>query len=248
MSPLLSLRRVTAGYSGLTVLREMDLSLHEEELLVVAGPSGCGKSTLLRVACGLLQPQGGEVHFCDAPVQGPPPGMGVVFQQYAQSLFPWLTVAGNIRLALLHAALPKDALEERVAQVLELVRMSHAAHQLPGALSGGMAQRVAIARALAVRPAMLALDEPFGALDAVTRRVLQDELLALPRRPAMLFISHDVDEALYLADRVVVLRRDGPPVELRPGLPRPRHQLHTPALPAYQAARVELMRLLGEGS
>ncbi len=244
MSAILSMNGVHLAFDGRPVLRNLHLELHEGELVVVVGRSGCGKSTLLRIAAGLLTPDRGQVTFRGRPVLGPPRGIQVVFQQYTESLFPWLTVAGNIRLALLNEGLTRRQQQERIDSVLELVQLRDHADALPGSLSGGMAQRAAIARSLAVRPALLCMDAPFGALDATTRHNLQDVLLALPSRPAVLFVSHDVDEALYLSDRVVLLHREGPPTQLEPHLPRPRDQVTTPSLPSYHDNRARLMRLL----
>ena len=243
MKELLALDGVEAGYTDKPILSGVRLTLDEGELVVLCGGSGGGKSTLLRVASGLHPARKGTVTFRGARVDGPPRGLQVVFQQYVDSLFPWLTVAGNVRLALLAEGIDGTPADERVRQVLAMVRLDTQADVLPGALSGGMAQRAAIARARAVRPALLCMDEPFGALDAATRRALQDELLALPERPAILFVTHDIDEALYLGDRVVVINR-GRLSEVRPNLPRPRDQIATPALPEFQAARREVFGLI----
>jgi NitT/TauT family transport system ATP-binding protein len=241
--PLLVLAGVEAGYGTKAVVSSVDLALEDGELVVICGGSGGGKSTLLRVAAGLLRAWKGTVIFRGAPVTDPPRGLQVVFQQYADSLFPWLTVAGNVRLALLGEGVTGDRAEARIREVLETVQLQAHAEALPGTLSGGMAQRAAIARALAVRPALLCMDEPFGALDAATRRALQDELLALADRPAILFVTHDIDEALYLGDRVIVVS-GGRLHELRPGLPKPRDQVATPALPAFQEARRTVFGML----
>jgi NitT/TauT family transport system ATP-binding protein len=243
MTQLLALDGVEAGYTETPIFSGVELRLDDGELVVLCGGSGGGKSTLLRVAAGLHPVRKGTVTFRGARVDGPPRGLQVVFQQYVDSLFPWLTVAGNVRLALLAEGIEGAAADERVRQVLAMVRLDTQADVLPGALSGGMAQRAAIARALAVRPALLCMDEPFGALDAATRRALQDELLAIPDRPAILFVTHDIDEAVYLGDRVVVISR-GRLAEVRPQLPRPRDQLATPALPAFQEARRAIFGLI----
>lgn len=152
-------------------------------------------------------------------------------------------MAGNVRLALGGAGIEGPEAAARTEEALAMVRLSEHAGTLPRSLSGGMAQRAALARALAVRPRVLCMDEPFGALDASTRRALQDELLGLPARPAILFVTHDIDEALYLSDRVVVVGGGGLR-ELRPGLPRPRDQVETPALPAFHEARRALFGMI----
>ncbi len=242
MAHLLALEGVEAGYTDRPILVGIDLTLDDGELVVLCGGSGSGKSTLLRVASGLLPARRGRVTFRGALVDGPPRGLQVVFQQYVDSLFPWLTVAGNVRLALEADGVAEP--DPRVRDALAMVRLGPHADALPGTLSGGMAQRAAIARALAVRPALLCMDEPFGALDAATRRALQDELLALPARPAILFVTHDIDEAIYLGDRVVVISAEGL-AEVRPGLPRARDQISTPALPAFQEARRTVFGMLG---
>jgi NitT/TauT family transport system ATP-binding protein len=243
LSAVLELRDIHAGYGARPILSGVSLSVAEGEFLCVCGGSGGGKSTLLRVAAGLLAPTLGSVTFCGAPVDGPPRGLQVVFQQYTDSLFPWLTVRGNILLALGGAGLHGDEAASRARDALAMVRLTAHAETLPRALSGGMAQRAALARALAVRPRVLCMDEPFGALDASTRRALQDELLSLPSRPTIVFVTHDIDEALYLSDRVVVVG-GGTVHELRPGLPRPRDQVETPALPGFHVARRALFGMI----
>jgi len=188
-------------------LRDINLQVRKGEFLCVIGHSGCGKSTLLNMVSGFLRPTSGSVTLQGVPIDRPGPDRMVVFQNY--SLLPWHTVWKNVELAVkaarpeLSAAVRRDVVEHH----LDMVHLSDAHHRLPGELSGGMRQRVAIARALAVRPAVLVLDEPFGALDAITREELQEELLAIWReqQPTVLMITHDIDEALFLADRVVMM-------------------------------------------
>ena len=188
-------------------LRDIDLTVAQGEFLCVFGHSGCGKSTLLNMVSGFLQPSRGEVKLDNRPIEGPGPDRMVVFQNY--SLLPWMTVRQNVELAVKAARRDLDAGSRRdvVDHHLEMVHLSEAAHKRPGQISGGMKQRVAIARALAVNPAVLVLDEPFGALDAITKEELQEELLAIWReqRPTVLMITHDIDEALFLADRIVMM-------------------------------------------
>jgi len=188
-------------------LRGIDLTVAQGEFLCVIGHSGCGKSTLLNMVSGFLQPSSGEVTLADRPIEGPGPDRMVVFQNY--SLLPWMTVRQNVELAVRAARSDLDAGQRRqvVDHHLEMVHLMPAADQLPAQISGGMKQRVAIARALAVSPAVLVLDEPFGALDAITKEELQEELLAIWReqRPTVLMITHDIDEALFLADRIVMM-------------------------------------------
>ncbi|GAA2908363.1 ABC transporter ATP-binding protein [Streptosporangium fragile] len=188
-----------------TALDHVSLDIADQEFVTVVGPSGCGKSTLLSMAAGLVGPTAGEVLVDDAPVTGPGPDRGVIFQQYA--LFPWLTVRKNVEFGLRLAAIPAEERRRRAERAIELVGLADFADALPRTLSGGMKQRCAIARAYAVNPQVLLMDEPFGALDALTRVQLQDQLLHTwsQERRTVMFITHDVDEAVYLARRVVVM-------------------------------------------
>jgi nitrate ABC transporter ATP-binding subunit len=188
-------------------LRDVNLSVRQGEFLCVIGHSGCGKSTLLNMVSGFLQPSGGRVSLRDVPIGAPGPDRMVVFQNY--SLLPWLTVRQNVAMAVRAARseLSRDAQRQVVDHHLEMVGLMEAQDRRPAQISGGMRQRVAIARALAVRPEVLVLDEPFGALDAITKEELQEELLAIWRehRPTVLMITHDIDEALFLSDRIVMM-------------------------------------------
>ncbi|MFM9100567.1 MAG: ABC transporter ATP-binding protein, partial [Cyanobium sp.] len=180
-------------------LRDINLTVRQSEFVCVIGHSGCGKSTLLNMVSGFLVPSAGEVRLGGTPVGPPGPDRMVVFQNY--SLLPWMSVRQNVAMAV-RAARPQLSAAERDAVVdhhLEMVGLLEAQHRRPGQISGGMKQRVAIARALAVSPAVLVLDEPFGALDAITKEELQEELLAIWRehRPTVLMITHDIDEALF---------------------------------------------------
>jgi NitT/TauT family transport system ATP-binding protein len=186
-------------------LDEVSLDIADREFVTVVGPSGCGKSTLLNIAAGLLEPTGGCAYVDGAPVDGVGPERGVIFQQYA--LFPWLTVRKNVEFGLQIAGVPKAGRHEIAEHFIELVGLSQFADALPKTLSGGMRQRCAIARAYAVNPKVLLMDEPFGALDALTRVQLQDQLLQTwsQEQRTVMFITHDVEEAVYLANRVVVM-------------------------------------------
>jgi NitT/TauT family transport system ATP-binding protein len=186
-------------------LLEVDLEVAERELLCILGPSGCGKSTLLNIVAGFIPPTSGLVLVNGRPVTGPGAERGVVFQEYV--LFPWLTVAGNVEFGLVLKGGAAAERKRTVARYLELVGLGPHAGKFPVQLSGGMKQRVAIARALANNPAILLMDEPFGALDAQTREVLQDELSRIQRveHKTILFVTHSIREAVYLADRVVVM-------------------------------------------
>ncbi len=189
---------------GTVALDGIDLEVAENELVCIVGASGCGKSTLLNIVGGLEEATEGTVEVDGAPVVGPGPDRGMVFQAY--SLFPWKTVAENIRFGLECARIPRPLRAERVQELLGIVGLTEFADTLPRDLSGGMRQRVAIARALAPEPDMLLLDEPFGALDAQTKQVLQDFLLTVWQRTGatILMVTHDVDEAVYLSSRVYV--------------------------------------------
>ncbi|HYW65463.1 MAG TPA: ABC transporter ATP-binding protein [Candidatus Dormibacteraeota bacterium] len=175
------------------------------EFRVLLGPSGCGKSTLLRLIAGLDQPDSGEILVNDLPVHGPGKDRGMVFQKYTS--FPWLTVADNIAYGLKIASVPQEKCKETVAQLIQAIGLSGFEKAYPETLSGGMQQRVAIARTLAVRPAVILMDEPFGALDAQTRSEMQQLLLRIWDETAstILFVTHDVEEAIYLADRIYVM-------------------------------------------
>ena len=184
-------------------LLDVDLEVAAHEFVCLLGPSGCGKSTLLNIVAGFLRPTAGEVRVDERPVTGPGADRGVVFQEYV--LFPWLTVVGNVEFGLKrHRA---TNIDRRVREALELVGLTGKEARRPAQLSGGMKQRVAIARALANSPEIILMDEPFGALDAQTREVLQDELGRIQRveHKTVLFVTHSIREAVYLADRVIVM-------------------------------------------
>ena len=188
-----------------TAVDAVSLDVADNEFVTVVGPSGCGKSTMLNMAAGLLKPTSGQVHVDGKVVTGPGPERGVIFQQYA--LFPWLTVRGNVGFGLEIAGVPAQERRRTVDRMLDLVGLSDFSEALPKNLSGGMKQRCAIARAYAVDPQVLLMDEPFGALDALTRVRMQDQLLQtwMKEKRTVFFITHDVDEAVYLANRVVVM-------------------------------------------
>ncbi|HEX4168236.1 MAG TPA: ABC transporter ATP-binding protein [Bryobacteraceae bacterium] len=196
---------VTFGENGKTtsVLDDINLEVSEGEFLCLLGPSGCGKSTLLSVLAGFLSPNSGEVRIDGEAVRGPDPRRIFVFQE--RGVFPWLTVEGNIGFGLFK--LPRTEREQRIAHYVKMVGLEGFEKAYPAELSGGMKQRLEVARALAVNPDMLFLDEPFGALDSITRLTMRRELLRIweAERQTIIFVTHDIDEAVQLADRVVVL-------------------------------------------
>jgi len=212
-------------------LKDIDLGIAQGEFVALIGHSGCGKSTLLNLIAGLAAPTSGVLLCANKEIKGPGPERAVVFQNH--SLLPWLTCEGNIHLAVervFGARESKAQLRQRTDAALALVGLAHAAHKRPGEISGGMKQRVGIARALSMEPQVLLMDEPFGALDALTRAKLQDELLDIVARTrsTVVMVTHDVDEAVLLSDKIVMLT-NGPGATigevLHVDLPRPRERL-----------------------
>lgn len=191
--------------SETSALVDINLQIEEGEFVCLLGPSGCGKSTLLKIIAGLIPATSGRIAINGKPVSGPGPERAVVFQDYA--LFPWMTVRDNVEFGLEARKLPVAERREASRRLLKVVGLSDFADRFPHQLSGGMKQRVSIARALAVDPSLLLMDEPFGALDAQTRQLLQDELLRIWReyRKTVVFVTHSIEEAIYLSDRVVVM-------------------------------------------
>src|SRR6202049_1268440 len=193
--------------AGVKALDDIDLEIADREFVAIVGPSGCGKTTCLRIVAGFERPTSGTVSVNGRPVSGPGPDRAVVFQHFA--LFPWKNVRQNIELGLRNKKLAKEKRDQLIAGALNLMNLESHADAFPHQLSGGMQQRVAIARAYVLDPEVLLMDEPFGALDALTRVVMQEELVRLARvNPrTVLFITHSVEEAVYLADRVAVITR-----------------------------------------
>ncbi len=210
--------------STLTAIEEVDLTISQEEFVCVLGPSGCGKTTLLRMVAGLDFATSGDILLDGEPIRGPNPKVGIVFQEY--SLFPWRNVIDNVAFGLEMLGVGREERYQRADKYLELVGLSQFSRSYPSELSGGMRQRVAVARALALDPVVLLMDEPFGALDAQTRNLLQKELLEIweKTRKTIMFVTHSVDEAVFLADRLIVLTpRPGRVCEVIPiDLDRPR--------------------------
>ncbi|MGW2235632.1 ABC transporter ATP-binding protein [Streptomyces sp. NPDC001759] len=234
-------------YGDHPVLHDVTLTVPDGQLLCVVGPSGCGKSTLLRTVAGLRPAHEGTVTLDGTPVTGVPDHLAVVFQDYGRSLFPWLTVRDNVALPLRRRGLARAERRAEAERILERVGLDGAGRRHPWQLSGGMQQRVAIARALICRPSLLLMDEPFGSLDAQTREDLEDLLLEVHRteNTTILLVTHDIDESVYVGDRVVVLSA-GPGarvvLDLPVELPGKRDQIGTRGLPEFVALRSRVGR------
>ncbi|ACD65703.1 MAG TPA: ABC transporter ATP-binding protein [Sulfurihydrogenibium sp.] len=207
MKAYLEIINVSKSFGNFIALKDVNLLVNKGEFVCLIGHSGCGKSTLLSMVAGLLEPTTGSIVLDNKEISSPGPDRAVVFQNY--SLLPWLSIWDNVMVAVKSVlkGLSKKEIEERVKHYLSLVGVYEHRHKKPDQISGGMKQRVAIARALAVEPKVLLLDEPFGALDALTKTVLQDELLRIweENKLTCLMVTHDIEEAVYLSDKVVVL-------------------------------------------
>lgn len=239
------LRKVYESTTGnVEAIGDVTFTMHAGELLCIVGPSGCGKTTLLKCIAGLLRPTSGVIEMDGSPVTGPTPSMALVFQEYGRSLFPWLTVRGNVELPLRHKKLPRATRDRLVDDALEAVGLAHAVKSHPWQLSGGMQQRVAIARAIAYEPEMLIMDEPFAAVDAQTRADLEDLVRDLHRSRgvSILFVTHDIDESVYLGERVLVLSKSPTWVQesVEIDLPADRDQIGTRALPRFTELRTHV--------
>lgn len=214
----------TLNGQRLSVLRDLQLDVQGGEALAIVGPSGCGKTTLLRVLAGLENPDKGSVLIDGHPVQGVGTERAIIFQE--PRLLPWLTVLGNVSFGLLVRGTPRESAEARARHYIHLVGLAEFESAFPRQLSGGMAQRVGIARALTVQPEILLLDEPLGALDAMTKLTMQEELIRIWReeKVTMVLVTHDLEEAIYLADRVLVMTKgaQSAPLLIDIDLPRPR--------------------------
>jgi nitrate/nitrite transport system ATP-binding protein len=252
--PMLQIRDVGMSFptrrGPFVALRDITLDVHQGEFVSLIGHSGCGKSTLLNLVAGLTEPTAGLLLLDDRELKGPGPDRGVVFQNH--SLLPWLSCLENVLLAVERVFGEKDSkqqLRERSLAALELVGMGHAVAKRPHEISGGMKQRVGIARALAMEPKMLLMDEPFGALDALTRARLQDELMKIVAKTGatVMMVTHDVDEAVLLSDRIVMLT-NGPAATigevLRVDLPRPRNRVEMVEDRAYVHYRKQVIDFL----
>ncbi|MFM2630677.1 ABC transporter ATP-binding protein [Vibrio alginolyticus] len=232
-------------------LKNVDLQINKGEFVSLIGHSGCGKSTVLNLVAGLHMPTDGGVIVDGREVAGPGPDRAVVFQNH--SLLPWLTVYQNVELAVKQIAGKKGKawIQEQVNHYLDLIQMQHAAHKKPDEISGGMKQRVGIARALALQPKVLLMDEPFGALDALTRAHLQDALMKIQAElnNTVIMITHDVDEAVLLSDKIVMMT-NGPAATigevLEVNLPRPRERVALADDAQYQKCRQAVLKFLYE--
>ena len=256
MTPFLKVDHVSKSFARgnvkSEVLHDIDLTITRGEYVSIIGHSGCGKSTLLNLVAGLIPITSGAILLENQEVSEPGPDRAVVFQNH--SLLPWLSVYANVKLAVdkvFGSAKSRGERHDWTMHNLELVQMVHAKDKLPAEISGGMKQRVGIARALAMEPKVLLLDEPFGALDALTRAHLQDSVMQIHARlgNTVLMITHDVDEAVLLSDRIVMMT-NGPSARigevLEVSLPRPRKRLEMAANPIYLKCRQRVLEFLYE--
>ncbi|MFV0374719.1 ABC transporter ATP-binding protein [Microbacterium sp.] len=251
-TPRLSVRHLAKTYEtksgGVPVIADLTFDVAAGEVVCIVGPSGIGKTTLLKCLTGLQSISSGSAELDGVEIDGPPREMALVFQEYTKSLMAWLTVAKNVRLPLKHLHLPSAEREERVASAIAAVGLSGNENKYPWQLSGGMQQRVAIARAIAYRPEVLIMDEPFASVDAQTRFELEDLCLRIRDQFGMtiVIVTHDIDEAVYLSDRVVVLgERPAKVTEIIPiDFGEARDQITTRSLPQFAHWRTEILELI----
>lgn len=249
--PIIEFDGVSFGYGDSLIFSDISFGVRRGTISCVIGPSGCGKTTVLRLVAGFVQATKGAITVAGQKRTKPTRDVAVVFQDYGRALLPWRNVYDNVSLALEAAHVPRRDRRERIESMLELVGLKDHARKFPAQLSGGMQQRVQIARCLAQDPTILLMDEPFGALDAMTRAILQDELLHIQaeRGITVLFVTHDLDEALYLGSQVIALQanpgRLGRLIDV--DLPVPRNQLTTREDPKFLTMRRDLFGLTHAG-
>jgi NitT/TauT family transport system ATP-binding protein len=249
---MLEIRQVAKTYGtgarATRALADVSFAVDEREFVCVVGPSGCGKTTLLKCVAGLMRPSAGDVRLRGKQVTAPPEEMALVFQEYSRSLMPWTSVRNNVLLPLRHKKLPRKERRRLVEESVSAVGLSGFLDRYPWELSGGMQQRVAIARALAYQPTVLLMDEPFASVDAQTRADLEDLVLRVREEfdVTVLFVTHDIDESVYLADRVVVLTHAPTVVKeiVHVDLPPKRDQIETKELPEFTHLRAHVYRLI----
>ena len=237
-----------SGDRATHAIGNVSFTVEDREFVCVVGPSGCGKTTLLKCIAGLLRPTEGEVLLHGRRVTGPPEEMALVFQEYGRSLMPWTSVRNNVLLPLRHKKLSRSERTRLVQEALAAVGLEGFFDHFPWQLSGGMQQRVAIARALAYQPSILLMDEPFASVDAQTRGDLEDLVLRVREEfgVTIVFVTHDIDESVYLSDRIVVLTHAPTQVKevIHVELPHPRDQIETKELPEFAHLRAHVYRLI----
>ncbi len=245
---MLHVEHLKKSYGDVEAIGDLTFDVAAGEFVCIVGPSGCGKTTLLKCVAGLLEPTAGEIRLGDAPVDGPPDTMALVFQEYSRSLFPWMSVRQNVAFPLSRRKLGKQETARLVEDALGAVGLGDAVDRYPWQLSGGMQQRVAIARALAYQPRVLLMDEPFASVDAQTRADLEDLVLQVRQDydVTIVFVTHDIDESVYLSDRIIVLTPSPTRVRetLEVALPRPRDQVATKELQEFARLRAHVWRTI----
>ena len=252
MTPALEVQHLSKTYgegpTAVRAIKELTFTVDAGEFVCVVGPSGCGKTTLLKCLSGLIKPSTGTASLEGQRIEGPAERLALVFQEYSRSLLPWMTVSGNVSLPLLAQRKGKKERQRLTTEALDAVGLVDFADRHPWQLSGGMQQRASICRALIHEPKLLLLDEPFASVDAQTRADLEDLVLRLHADTGItvVFVTHDIDEAVYLADRIVAL--SDRPTEIREivdvGLPRPRDQVRTREHPEFTTLRGHVFRLI----
>lgn len=245
---MLKVEHLSKSYGENQAIKDLTFEVEKGEFVCIVGPSGCGKTTLLKCLSGLLEPSSGLAALNGERISGPPRDLALVFQDYSRSLLPWDSVEGNVRLPLKAAHVSKREQKRRTSEALDAVGLAKFAKHYPWQLSGGMQQRVAIARAIAYEPQLLVMDEPFASVDAQTRSDLEDLILKIHADfgITVVFVTHDIDESVYLADRVLVL--SPAPTEVREvvtvNLPRPRTQVETKEQEEFVKTRTYITKLI----